>query len=73
MIIIFPVLRTRRAAPMAFNPATERVTAGRSARLVCRWVAGPAGGNLHAVWEYPATEEAPAVRKADPGRLRLVA
>ena len=73
MIINFPIVRARRVMPTAIEPTTEGATAPWPARRVRRWVADPAGGKPHAGWEPPATEQATAVRQANPGRLRVAA
>lgn len=73
MIINFPNLRARRITLVAILPESKNAIARRPARLVCRWVADPAGGPLRAVWEYPAAGDKTAACQSDFDRIRLVA
>jgi hypothetical protein len=65
MIINFTDFHARRPAP--------DINVARRMRLVCRWVADPAGGKLRAVWAPDSSEITTAARQAEPGRLCLAA
>ncbi len=80
MIINFPIPGAARVDVVARRlPAVTFVAAGaecvpvrRPLRLVCRWVADPATGALHAVW-HPESQAAAASGSEEPDRLCLAA
>jgi hypothetical protein len=67
-----PVVR-RQPAVTFVAATTEREPARRPPRLICRWVADPVSGALHAKWQYPETKESTAAGIEEPDRLRLAA
>jgi len=81
MIINFSIPGAARADLMArplpaatvIAPNPARVRAARRPQMVCRWIADPVSGALHAIWQYSDAQNAAASAVEDPDRLCLAA